>query len=165
MNRFRTAALAAAAFLAAGFAQAAPAMWRVSDANSEIYLFGTLHALTAGAQWRTPAYDAAYARADIIWFEADLGAADALTVTNIVNRYGVDPERALSDKLAADDLAALRREADIGRIDHLRPWAAALMLSMQPALSRGASVETGADLIVTRQARANEKQVRTFETL
>jgi len=146
-------------------AQAAPAMWRVTGAGSEIYLFGTLHALHPGEAWRTPAYDAAYARAQAVWFEADLGSADPASVGLILNRYGVDPERGLSEKLAAADLATLEGEADMGRIEHLRPWAAALMLSMRPVLAKGARVQAGADFVVTGQARAGGKEIKTFETL
>ena len=61
-------------------ALAAPALWKVSDGRSDIYLFGTLHALRPDAQWRTPAYDAAYDRAQVVWFEADLDGADPKTV-------------------------------------------------------------------------------------
>ncbi|HEX3365150.1 TraB/GumN family protein [Phenylobacterium sp.] len=147
-------------------AHAAPAMWRVTGAGSEIYLFGTLHALQPNVAWRTPAYDAAYAKAGSVWFEVDLGAADPATIGLIVSRYGVDPERGLSEKLGAADLRALKGETpDMDRIEHLRPWAAALMLSMQPVLAKGATVETGADLTVTRQARDGGKTIRTFETL
>lgn len=151
--------------MGAGAAGAAPALWLVRDADSEIYLFGTLHALQPGLPWRTPAYDAAYARADAIWFEADLGEADPQKVGELIARYGVDPERGLSSKLAPADLKALARQADIRRIDHLRPWAAALMLSMQPTLGRGATLEGGVDLAVTRTAHAQAKPVRAFETL
>src|SRR5690242_10683890 len=111
-------------------AEASPAMWRVSGAGSEVYLFGTLHALDPGAHWRTPAYDAAYAKAGVVWFEADLGRADVLTVSNILSEYGIDPDKGLSEKLKPEDLAALKGQADLARIDHLRPWAAAMMLSM-----------------------------------
>ncbi|RAK58886.1 TraB/GumN family protein [Phenylobacterium hankyongense] len=149
----------------AGAADAAPALWVVKGANSEIYLFGTLHALEPGAQWRTPAYDAAYARATTVWFEADLQGGDPQTVGRILARYGVDPTRRLSEKLPPDQVQALGRQVDLARIDHLRPWAAAMMLSMQPMLSRGASVEAGADLTMTRAARGAAKTVRTFETL
>jgi uncharacterized protein YbaP (TraB family) len=149
----------------AGAADAAPALWVVKDANSEIYLFGTLHALEPGAQWRTPAYDAAYAQATTVWFEADLQGGDPQTVGRIVARYGVDPARRLSEKLPPDQVQALGRQVDLARIDHLRPWAAAMMLSMQPMLSRGVSVEAGADLTMTRAARDAAKTVRTFETL
>jgi uncharacterized protein len=167
VSTLRVAALAVGLlfglFTATG--QAAPAMWRVSGGASELYLFGTLHALQPGDAWRTPAYDAAYAKAGVVWFEADLGAADPATVGLIVSRYGVDPERGLSEKLAAADLAALQGETNMARVEHLRPWAAALMLSMQPVLAKGAQVEAGADLVVTRQAHAGGKRIKTFETL
>lgn len=168
MRLLRMAALAGAllAGLAGATAQAAPALWRISGPSAEVYLFGTLHALKPTDRWRTPAYDAAYDKARVIWFEADLGEADPATVGSLVERYGVDPRRGLSEKLAAADLAALRGETpDADRIEHLRPWAAALMLSMQPVLAQGATVESGADLTVTREARGGGKAIRTFETL
>lgn len=159
------AAAVAAALLAAWPAAAAPAMWRVSDADSQVFLFGTLHALRPGVAWRTPLYDAAMARAGTVWFEADMTSGDAETIRLLVRRYGSDPDRPLSRKLAPSDLAVLARETDIARIDHLRPWAAALMLSVRPAPGRGASVEAGADMTATRTARDTGKRVRTFETL
>ncbi|HET6970929.1 MAG TPA: TraB/GumN family protein [Phenylobacterium sp.] len=148
-----------------GAAAAAPAMWRVSGPHSQIYLFGTLHALSPKAQWRTPLYDQVLAQADTIWFEADMGTGDPATIRAIVQQYGADPQHPLSAKLSPTDLAALSREADVARIDHLRPWAVALMLSMRPVLARGASVQAGADATATRVARGDGKTVRGFETL
>jgi uncharacterized protein YbaP (TraB family) len=170
MGRIRRAAGIAAAILlgwlgTAGTAAAAPAMWQVSDGDSRIYLFGALHALSPAARWRTPLYDRALAEAGAVWFEADMGAGDAAAVQGLLQRYGFDAETPLSRKLAPADLGALSRHVDVRRIDHLRPWAAALMLSMQPALSRGASVEAGADMTIIRVARAETKTIRTFETL
>jgi hypothetical protein len=149
----------------AGVASAAPAMWRVSGPHSQIYLFGTLHALSPKAQWRTPLYEQVLAKADTIWFEADLGKGDPATVRAIMQQYGTDPQTPLSAKLKPADLDALSREADVTRIDHLRPWAVALMLSMRPVLAHGASVEAGADASATRTARAEAKTIRGFETL
>jgi len=153
-----------------GWAGAAPAMWLARDADTEIYLFGAMHVLTPGAAWRTPAYDAAYDRAQTIWFEADLTTADPPALVELVARYGVDDGRRLSSKLASRDLKALmpllaRSRVPIERIDRLRPWVAALMLSTQPMTQRGGTVEDGADLAVTRQAKQAAKTVRTFETL
>ncbi|MBU1376797.1 MAG: TraB/GumN family protein [Alphaproteobacteria bacterium] len=149
----------------AGAAEAAPALWRVSDADSQVYLFGTLHALKPSLNWRTPLYDAVLARAGTVWFEADMQSGDPDTLRLLVQRYGSDPDRPLSRKLARADVDALARQTDLARVDHLRPWAAALMISMQPALSRGASVEKGADATITRAARADAKRIRAFETL
>jgi len=148
-----------------GTADAAPAMWRVSDGDSQIYLFGTLHVLKPQARWRTPLYDRVLADAATVWFEADLSSGDPDTVRLLFQRYGSDPDTPLSHQLPAADVQALARQTDLARLEHLRPWAAALMLSMQPAIARGATAEKGADLTITRAARSERKQVRTFETL
>lgn len=174
MGRLRKAAFAAAAWLgvlgAAGQACAAPAMWVARDADSEIYLFGSMHVLEPGSPWRTAAYDRAYALAQSVWFEADIDTADPAAMRGLIARYGVDPERTLSQKLSPAELSALTPLLDGGRvslaqIDHLRPWAAALVLSMQPMLRRGGEVGAGADAAMTHVARADAKPVRTFETI
>jgi len=158
--------MAAAAFLGfASAASAAPAMWRVSDGDSQVYLFGTLHVLQPSARWRTPLYDRVLREAGTVWFEADLQSGDPDTIRLLIQRYGSDPDVPLSHKLPAGDLDALSRQTDVARIEHLRPWAAALMLSVQPALARGATMDRGADLTITRAARSDAKRVRTFETL
>lgn len=166
----RRLAAAAGAILIAGLgvagpASAAPALWRVSDGDSDVYLFGTLHALKPSLKWRTPLYDEVLARAGTVWFEADMQSGDPDTLRLLVQRYGSDPDRPLSRKLAPSDLGALARQTDLARVDHLRPWAAALMLSMRPMLVRGATVEKGADATITRAARAEAKRIRAFETL
>lgn len=151
---------------AAGAAGAAPALWVVKSDHSQIYLFGTLHALSpAAAKWRTPLYDQVYGKAQALWFETDVEGADPVAVSNLMSHYGYDPDKPLSQKLKAPDVAALSRQADLRSIDHLRPWAAALMLSMQSATTGGADANAGADITVTRSARAADKPVKFFETL
>jgi uncharacterized protein YbaP (TraB family) len=164
----RRLAAAAAAILFAAFAlpaMAAPAMWRASDGDTQVYLFGTLHALKPTDHWRTPLYDRVFAAAGTVWFEADLQSGDPDTVRLLIQRYGADPDTPLSHKLAPDDLGALSRQTDVARLEHLRPWAAALMLTMQPALAKGAQVARGADITATRAARKDAKRVCAFETL
>jgi len=157
------------ALAAPALASAAPAMWRVRDGNSEIYLFGTMHVLPPGLKWRTKLYDAAYARADAVWFETDMRAPPA-TLNALMARYGVDPDRRLTDKLSPeglDDLKPLlnRRQVTLDRLETLRPWAAAMLLSVAPMVQKGAAVSSGADAVVTRAAFAEAKPIRTFETV
>jgi uncharacterized protein YbaP (TraB family) len=94
---------------------AAPALWLVQNDHTRLDLFGALHALGPDVRWRTPAYDAAYAAADTVWFEAPVDAADPLSLADLVARYGVDPDRSLSQKLAPRTLAELRRQVDVAR--------------------------------------------------
>ena len=59
------AALGASLLLSAGPAQARtpapahPALWAVADADTTVYLFGTIHLLPAKYKWRTPTFDQA----------------------------------------------------------------------------------------------------------
>ena len=152
----------------AGAAGAAPAMWEVRDRNSVVYLFGSMHVLAPDVRWRTRAFDRAYAAADRVWFEArvDLGPD---RVKELLDRYGVDPERSLTEKLSPTALATLRPVLDRGgvpleRVERLRPWAAAMMLSVAPMARQGVSVAGGVDSATTERARTADKPIETFET-
>lgn len=172
MQRAVAAGLAALAALAlAGVAQAAPALWRVTSPTATLYLFGTMHALEPDAQWRTPAFDAAYAKAQTLWFETDVaGVADASVIQGLILRYGVDAGHPLSTKLDAEHLAALKAVlahdgVSFAGIDPMRPWAAALVVMAAPMAKAGFDPKAGADVALTASAAADKKEVRTFETL
>lgn len=169
IRRRLVAACVLACALVSGAAHAAPAMWEVRDKDTVIYLFGAMHVLQPNVKWRTRAFDRAYARADKVWFETRADA-DPAEVQALVDRYGVDPERSLTEKLPPRTVATLKAALDrdgasLDQVDRLRPWAAAMMLSVLPMTQRGASVAAGADATVTRRARAAEKPIATFETL
>ena len=54
-------ALTAAPASAATAAIARPALWEVSDADTTVYLFGTIHLLPENYQWRSAKFDQAIA--------------------------------------------------------------------------------------------------------
>src|SRR3954462_10105425 len=61
MRRLFGAFVAAASFALpqAAAAKAGPALWSVADADTTIYLFGTIHLLPENYQWRTARFDQA----------------------------------------------------------------------------------------------------------
>jgi uncharacterized protein YbaP (TraB family) len=152
-----------------GAASAAPAMWEVRDKDSVVYLFGSMHVLRPNVRWRTRTFDRAYAASDRVWFEArvDVGPDQVQT---LLDRYGVDPDRSLTEKLSPTALATLRPVLDregvpLERVERLRPWAAAMMLSVAPMTREGGAVASGVDATTTERARVAEKLIETFETL
>ncbi|RZA19315.1 MAG: hypothetical protein EOP02_19090, partial [Proteobacteria bacterium] len=46
-----------------------PAMWRISDEDSQVWLFGSVHAFNARVKWRTAAFNRALNAADLVYFE------------------------------------------------------------------------------------------------
>ena len=74
MTLGRLAAVAAFCVLAlTGTANAAPALWEVSDADSKVWLFGSMHVLPPTITWRTPALETVLNEAEQVYFEADIG--------------------------------------------------------------------------------------------
>lgn len=166
-------ALAAVAVLAATSlaplpAAADPALWVIRDEDSTIYLLGTVHVLRADTVWRTPAIDAALAEADDLWIEVEADDAEALRP--LVARHGLDRDNPLSGKLTADQKARLdAAAAAIGSsgatLEPMRPWLAALQLSMGPLTKAGFDPASGVEAKLKAAAREAGKPIRTLETL
>ncbi len=56
-----------------------PALWKVADEDTTIYLFGTVHALPKDVPWMRGAIGPALAASDTLVTEVDLGAQDPAT--------------------------------------------------------------------------------------
>jgi uncharacterized protein len=62
----RSLAVLATTLAAASSATAAPAIWKVSDEDSSVWLFGSIHMLPEGVEWRTEIFDNLLDEADRI---------------------------------------------------------------------------------------------------
>lgn len=149
-------------------AAADPAVWVVRDADSTIYLLGTVHVLRPDTVWRTPAIDKALAEADELWIEVE--ADDPAAMQPLVRRYGLDPANPLSSKLTPEqkarlDVAAAGMGASGAALEPLRPWLAGLTLSMGPLVKAGYDPASGVEAKLKAAARDAGKPIRTLETL
>ncbi len=181
MRRIKRIWVAAAAALAAmtttgGAAAdetaATPAMWRAADADTEIFLLGTFHILPKGVQWRTDAFETAFEKSGIVYFEAETDAPDSQSKTlSVLMTEGFNANgRLLSDMLDADDTALLRSiVASLGLpyegVDPMRPWNAFLTLSVQFIIQQGFDPGAGVDSTLLAEARTKGKAIRFFETI
>lgn len=147
---------------------AGPPLWVVKDADSTIYLFGTVHVLRPGTAWGSDKVDAAFASASDIWVEI-ANQDDQAAVMPVIQQHGVDPSRPLSSILSAEDFAAFDKVAQANgatgaALDAYRPWLAAFLISMSPATNAGYRSEAGVDKTLMDRARAEGKTLHGFET-
>lgn len=152
-----------------GTAVAAPPIWSVSDADSTIYLFGTMHLLSDKADWQTPVLKKAMAEASDVWFETEI-APDENAAMLLFSRYGLDPANPLSKRLKPEVLTKVKaafaaEDLPFERADIMRPWAAAMMISVMPAMKSGFSNEGGADATLDREAKAQGKTIKAFNSM
>ncbi|MGE7199461.1 TraB/GumN family protein [Brevundimonas naejangsanensis] len=147
---------------------AGPPLWVVRDADSTVYLFGTVHVLRPGTAWGSDKVDAAFASASDIWVEiADQD--DQAVVMPVIQQHGVDPSCPLSSILSAADFAAFDKVAQANgasgaALDAYRPWLAAFMISMSGPTNAGYRSEAGVDKTLMDRARAQGKALHGFET-
>ena len=145
-----------------------PGLWVVRDADSTVYLFGTVHVLKPETPWGTARVDQAFASADEYWFEiADL--ADQTGVMPVIQAKGVSPDRPLSSLLTAEEMADLDAAArtvgaTAAQLDPLRPWLASLQLALASIQKAGYVAANGGDQILHARAAATGKPIKGFET-
>lgn len=167
----RRFALALVAVLAMGASPvlAEPALWAIKDKDSTIYLFGTVHVLKPTTPWRSPKIDKAFRDADDVVMEIEQPEGPA-TTRALMMKYGVDPAAPLSTKLKPESYAKLQAAAQgMGfppqALEPMRPWLAALTVSLTPLLKAGYDPESGVEKLLTAQAKAAGKPIAAFETM
>ena len=171
LSAVRRFTLALVAILAVGASPvlAQPALWAIKDKDSTIYLFGTVHVLKPTTQWRSARIAKAFAAADDVVMEIEQPDDEAATRA-LMLKYGVDQTTPLSSKLKPESYAKLQVAFQgMGfpprSLETMRPWRAALTVSLTPLLRAGYDPESGVEKLLTAQAKAAGKPISAFETL
>ena len=150
-------------------ARADPPIWRVRDADTEMVLFGSVHALPEGIEWRTPALEQALAEAELVVFEILTPKTEteeeAMFMPFLRYFLGDVP---LSQTVSAETFARIQAAGEaqgfpIEALDQMRPWAAAMMLSMGAEEELGRLSELGVDTQI-EQALPEGRRTEALDT-
>ena len=165
---FATAALAAPS--AAEAKAAKPAMWQVSDRDTNIYLFGTVHLLPPGTQWRSAKLDKAAGEAGTLVVETIIDEknpqAFAAELARLSVRPGLPPivSRVPLEKQAA--LRAVIAKAGIpeAALNNMETWAAAFALLQLQFKELGVSGTDGVEQSLRQTFATAGKRIEQLET-
>lgn len=155
---------------------ATPALWKVADEDTTIYLFGTFHFLPKEVEWLTPPIAEAMDSADLVVKELGPESEDMATIQSAVVKHGLlAPEQSLSAMLTAEQnatLAAVVTELEPqltasgmspALIDRLRPWFVFINLTVAKFSQMGFGAESGVESVI--DARTQDKERIGLETL
>jgi uncharacterized protein YbaP (TraB family) len=149
---------------------AGPAIWRLADADSTIYLFGTVHLLPDNLAWRSRAFDAAFAKAELLYLETPTGPAASQDVGRAVAERGLDlAGPTLEAKLPPVDAQRLSRvlkklQIAPASMARMRPWLASLQIAVADLSRRGYDPAFGVETILEAEADKRGLARRYFET-
>lgn len=145
------------------------AVWQITKDNNTIYLGGTIHVLSADDYPLPLAFQQAYSKSSIIYFEVDLDELDSASFLKSLSRKSAYPlGESLRDKLTEEtwlrlDEFLLSRGLSANSVNHLRPGAIMSTLLALELTSLGVNAE-GVDHYYHQQSTADEKEIRAFET-
>lgn len=154
-----------------------PALWKLEDEDTTIYLFGTVHALPASLEWYDDRIKAAFDASDEFVTEIDM--SDAAAIQSVVaTKAGLAGERTLRDLMGDEDRAEYEAAlTSLGlpaaALDRVEPWFAAMTLSLLPLINEGYQTESGVELKLGAEAgdktrgalETIEQQIDFFDTL
>lgn len=159
--------------------RARPALWKVADEDTTIWLFGTIHILPPGIDWYAGPVASALQSSDTLVTEV-VEVDSPATAAETARIALANPPRNLREGLPADTrrayetaLGTLRLPASI--FDANDPWYAAVALSTLPVMKDGFGAVNGAEALLGAKAKAlglkqagletAEGQLKLFDSL
>ena len=159
-----------------------PALWKVADGDTTVYLFGTIHLLPQGTRWVSPLFERAAEESQGLVVETIVDTANpapfAATMMRLATSTpGLPPvlDRVPPDKRAALATAIARSRIAPAALDKMETWAVALALlgpqfgAMDLKQEEGVEMKLKARFAAAGkpidQLETNEEQLRFFDRL
>jgi len=162
-------------------ARARPALWQVSDRDTTIYLFGTIHLLPKDYAWRTPKFEKAVAGSQSLVVETIIDSSNPQALAGEMARLGFRPglppiaQRVPAAKRPMLEAAIVKTGVPRAAFDRMESWAAAFVLLGTQFKDLGLTGEDGVESVLrgafttagkpVGQLETNAEQLGLFDTL
>ena len=159
-----------------------PALWRVADEDTTIYLFGTVHVLPQDVEWLQPTVRNALAESDqyvseidtseIPDFDPTSGEAPPPEIIAIAQMTmqlaALEGEESLRDLMTEDDRAQYEAAmADLGlpvnAFDQFEPWFASINMMQMAMMKAGYDPNDGVEMVLDTMVEGKDRVA--FETV
>ncbi|EJL26141.1 TraB/GumN family protein [Novosphingobium sp. AP12] len=163
-----TASARAQAPVAAAAPPVRPALWKVADEDTTIWLFGTIHVLPEDVRWYAgpvaSAFDGAQELVTEIPIDDPSESQDVLAAKSLRDDGKTLRETLSPAQRRAYDGAMASLGLPPQAFDKNDTWFAALLLTLVPLQKAGYNTESGIDAQVSARARARHMANHAFET-
>ncbi|GAA4643839.1 TraB/GumN family protein [Pontixanthobacter gangjinensis] len=135
-----------------------PALWKVADEDTTIYLFGTVHVLPEGMEWYEGRIAQALQSSDKLITEIYLPKGnEAAAGAAFMEKGSLPAGDNLRDLLSEEqkavyESAMTKMKLPVGAFDTMEPWLAAVNISMIPLLQAGYTPESGVEKVLEQKA-------------
>ena len=144
-----------------------PILYVMEDADSRVYLLGSIHLLNAESYPLPDDVEAAYEDADALAFEidmSDMGAVQGAVIARAQYADGRTLEDAMGEDYARLDSVLAPFGMPAAAFSGFEPWAVQLTLSGLAVQALGYDAQNGVDTYFLNRALADEKERLALET-
>lgn len=147
-----------------------PALWEVSDPDTTVYLFGTIHLLPQNYPWRTPKFEAAVQQSNSLVVETLIDTSNPQQLANEMAAIGFSSglpplaQRIAPEKRPLLEAAIAKTAIPRAIFDRMETWAAAFTLLGVQFQTLGVEADHGVEAILRQAFTAAGKPVNQLET-
>ncbi len=147
-----------------------PALWQVSDKDTTVYLFGTIHLLPKDSSWRTTKFDRAVQKSQTLVLETLVDTANPQQLAGVMASMGFSSglppiaARVPVQKRALLEAAIAKTKLPRAVFDRMETWAASFTLLGVQFQTLGVEGEQGVESVLRRSFAAAGKPVGQLET-
>ncbi len=148
---------------------ARPALWKVADRDTTIFLFGTIHVLPEGIDWYKGPVRHAFEHSDLLVTELpELSTAE---IAGAMLKQGLLPRGQTLRSLMNDeqrgkyDATLTKLGLQPAMFDHNRPWVVALLLPLIRVQQIGFDPQHGVEAQLTKRGKELKRQHQGLETI
>ena len=159
-------------------ANAASALWKVADADTTVYLFGTVHLLPKGEPVLTGPVKAAFDKADTLALEVILPSDPRAAMQVMLKRGindGLPPVSERVDPTRRTALASSIKRLGLpdSMVPNMETWLLALTLTQAQVVALGLDADSGVEAVLRAAAKGKllvgletlDQQLALFDTL
>ena len=143
-------------------------LWKAQQEQTTVFLAGSIHALKEDAYPLPPAFDSAFAQAEIVVFEIDINDMMKAAVQMMV-AGSLEEGRTLEQVVGPELWFEFKVHCDVLNLDpsmfkRMKPWMAALTLTSIELSKHGYLATAGLDSHFSQRADEAGKELRALET-
>ena len=148
-----------------------PKLWKYTDEDTTVYLFGTVHLLKADLNWKTSNLTQVLKSADTLVLEADVASPDSTAIIqNLITEYGAFPDGETLSGVLDEKEKAIVSEAlkaagiPMSAIESLKPWMVGLQIGLLQIMKAGYNPQSGVEKVLLSDPSIADKKLSYLES-
>jgi len=148
-----------------------PALWKMADDDTTIYIYGTFHLLPDSADWQTNEFREALASADKVYLEIDMSPEnEAIMQQKLLTAAMFDDGRKLKDIMSAEEYTkfealAGERGLPAAAVEGFKPWFVGLQIQVMELVKAGYDPSKGVEKVILDSIEGKGVEIGSLETV